>query len=267
MKSKKLYIFTIIVCSLLISTCIYNIFTFINDRKNTLKLEEELKNINEENINNNENNSLFNPPSNEEDSYWNYIDLPFLQVDFSKLLLQNNETIAWIRVNGTSINYPIVQTNDNEYYLTHSFDKAKNTAGWIFLDYRNDINNLNYNNIVYGHARKDNIMFGTLKNVLTKDWYDNKNNHIIKISTPKENMIFQIFSTYTIPTESYYITTSFLNKDSFQKFLETISNTSIYDFNTSLNINDKILTLSTCKDNSKSRIVVHSKLIKRETRL
>ena len=68
----------------------------------------------------------------------------------------------------TNINYPVVQTNDNEYYLGRAFDKSKNDAGWVFMDYRNDVNNLSDNTIIYGHGRLDKTVFGSLKNALKK---------------------------------------------------------------------------------------------------
>ena len=71
-----------------------------------------------------------------------------------KLLKENQETVSWITVNGTNINYPVVQHSDNEYYLNHSFDGSENSAGWIFLDYRNNIENTEKNTIIYGHSRE-----------------------------------------------------------------------------------------------------------------
>ena len=109
-------------------------------------------------------------------------------------------------------------------------------------------------------------MFGSLPSLLDDKWFEDKSHHLIKISTTTSNMIWQIFSVYTIPKESYYITTHFKNNDEYQKFIDTIKNRSTIDFNTSLDINDKILTLSTCKDYQGNRIVVHAKLIKKENR-
>lgn len=83
------------------------------------------------------------------------------------------------------------------------------------------------------------------------------------MSTINENMIFLIFSVYTIKKESYYITTDFDSNDNFQKFLDTIYNRSKFNFETSIDTNDKILTLSTCLDNYDNRIVIHAKMIKK----
>ena len=83
-------------------------------------------------------------------------------------------------------------------------------------------------------------------------------------STPKSIMTFKIFSVYTIPKEGYYIKTYFSSNKYFKEFLETIMKRSIYNFNTDVNTSDKILTLSTCKDNFGKRVVVHAKLLKKE---
>ena len=66
-------------------------------------------------------------------------NLEFMTIDFNELLSMNSDTVAYLKVDGTNINYPVVQTNNNDYYLTHSFDHSENDSGWIFLDYRNNI--------------------------------------------------------------------------------------------------------------------------------
>ena len=87
-----------------------------------------------------------------------------LEVDFNELLKKNPDTVGWIEVKGTNINYPIVQTTDNSYYLTLMLLMAlKNEAGWVFMDYRNDPVNFNQNTILYAHSRLTGSMFGSLK--------------------------------------------------------------------------------------------------------
>ena len=199
--------------------------------------------------------------------YWDYIYMPLIDVDFNELKALNSDTVGWIKVEGTIINYPFVQSKDNNYYLRRSYDKTYNTGGWIFLDYRNKINNLGKNNIIYGHDRKDDSMFGSLSNVYTKSWQNNKNNHIIKISTPTENTMWQIFSIYHLPATSDYIKTDFKSDEDFQNFINLISSRTMFNFGTKATVNDKILTLSTCYGSAgKERTVVHAKLIKRETK-
>ena len=103
-------------------------------------------------------------------------------------------------------------------------------------------------------------MFGSMRNVIKPNWYNNKNNHIIKISTTNNNQLWQVFSTYTIEPESYYITTRFADDESYDKFLNTIQSRSVYNYDVKVSTKDKILTLSSCYDHTK-RVVLHAKLI------
>ena len=179
-------------------------------------------------------------------------------IDFDYLLKQNKDTIGWITVNNTNIDYPIVQTKNNKYYLNHAFDKKYTDAGWIFMDYRNDFLN-DQNTIIYGHDRKDNSMFGTLKNTLKKDWYNDKTNHIITIYTKDNIYNFQVFSTYHIKTEDYYVTPNF-TKEEYKKFLKTILKRSTHNYKVKLDENNKILTLSTCYTKNE-KLVLHAVLV------
>jgi len=208
--------------------------------------------------------SFVNPPLEEDNLYWKYIKTPLLEVDLSDLKKINSETMGWIQVLGTNINYPFVQHNDNEYYLNHSFKRKKNGAGWVFLDSRNNIEKLDKNTIIYAHGRIDSIMFGTLKNITKSSWYKNKDNHIIRLSTEKHNTLWQVFSVYHIKTTSDYIVNNFNNDSSYDNFLKLIKERSIYKFDVDLNSNDNVLTLSTCYSKSE-RVVMHAKLIKQES--
>lgn len=201
----------------------------------------------------------------EDNPYWDYIKMNLISVNFDDLLKINNETKGWIQVNGTNINYPFVQTSNNDYYLTHSYDKSYNQAGWVFMDYRNDTVNYDKNTILYAHGMNNKTMFGSLRNILSSSWYNNTNNHIIKLSTPTENTLWQVFSVYHIETTNDYIQTEFASDEEYQTFLDILKGRSAVTFDTSLNTTDKILTLSTCY-NKTDKVVMHAKLIKREAR-
>ena len=201
----------------------------------------------------------------EDNPYWDFIKVNLIDVDFSELLKTNKDTKGWIQIEGTNINYPFVQTDNNSYYLTHSFNKSYNEAGWVFMDYRNDIKNFDKNTIIYAHGRWDNTMFGTLKNVFKNNWLDNPSNFIIKLSTPYENTLWQVFSVYKIKTTDDYINVYFKNNDEYKEFLDMISNRSMHDFNTPVTTDDDILTLSTCYNESE-KVVLHAKLIKKEVK-
>lgn len=245
----------------------YKVYSWYNDNKEVDNISDDvLKNTKVKEKKDNNNTENVNPPEDISNDYWDYIKMNLLEVDFNELLKKNPDTVGWIEVKGTNINYPIVQTTDNSYYLTHAFDKTKNEAGWVFMDYRNDAVNFNQNTILYAHSRLTGSMFGSLKNILESSWYTNKNNHIIRLSTPTENTMWQVFSVYTIPKESYYITPNFNSNEAYQEFLNTMKSRSEVEFSAEVNTNDKILTLSTCKDNFGNRVVMHAKLIKKELR-
>lgn len=180
-------------------------------------------------------------------------------VEFEKLKDKNPDIFAWIKVKGTSIEYPIVQTKDNLYYLTHSLDKNYNSAGWIFADYRNKIDGTDKNLVIYGHNRRDGSMFGTLKDVLKKEWYDTSENQYITFETEDKTEIYQVFSVYQIKAEDYYIKTDFNNDKEFEDFINTIKSRSIKDFKNEVTKADNIITLSTCGNDNRYRVVLHAK--------
>ena len=183
-------------------------------------------------------------------------------VNISELNKTNDDIVGWIKVWGTDIEMPVVQTNDNEYYLTHSLDKSYNSAGWAFVDFSNKLDGTDKNIVIYGHNRRDNSIFGTLKNILDEDWYSNKDNLYIPFIQEKDGTIYEVFSVYEIENEEYYIQTSF-NNEEFKSFINVIKNRSIKDFNIDVSENDQILTLSSCADDSKYRVVLHAKKIKK----
>lgn len=267
-KKKGSILSFIVIMIFLCTTCFsaYKIALWLIDNKKTSDSIKNIENnVEVKEIEDNNNTEIISKEDDKDNPYWYYITFPLIDVDINKLRSENSDTVGWINVNNTNINYPFVQTNNNDYYLNHSFNKDYNEAGWIFLDYRNNNSFSSKNNIIYGHSRLDKSMFGTLNKVLKPEWYSNKDNHIIRISLENENTLWQIFSVYKIKEESYYITTDFTTTDSYLDFLKTIQERSLYNFNTNLNESDKILTLSTCYSDTE-RTVIHARLIKRETK-
>ena len=184
-----------------------------------------------------------------------------LKVDFNELKKINPDTIAYIKINNTNIDYPVVKYNDNEYYLNHNFEKNVNSGGWVFADYKNKFDETDRNIIIYGHNMKNKTMFGTLSRALTSDFQNNKDNLFITLVTETNQYTYEIFSTYRIDNEEYYITTDFTSDSEYINFLSTVKKRSNKYYEVSLNEKDQILTLSTCANNNK-RIVVHAKMVK-----
>ncbi len=246
-KSKKIIIINII-CVILIGILIYSgikIYNWYKENQNSKKITDQIS-------------ETITIQQDENEEQKQYI------VDFNSLKEQNDETVAWIKVNNTNIEYPIVKTSNNSYYLTHSFDKSYNLAGWPFADYKNKFDGTDKNIVMYGHNRKDGSMFATLKGILSPEWYNNEENRNIIFNTENENGIYEVFSVYQIENEEYYIQTEFKTEDKFEKFIETIKKRSVKDFGVEVTSKDSILTLSTCANNNKYRVVLHAKKVLKE---
>lgn len=183
------------------------------------------------------------------------------KIDFDALKKSNSDTVGYIKVNNTNIDYVVVQSKDNNYYLNHNFNKEKNRAGWIFLDYRNKLDGSDKNTIIYGHNMKDGSMFETLSNVLQKWWYEDSNNYIVTFTTEEKTFMYQVFSTYDIKNEDYYIKTKFNSDNDYEKFLKTIKSRSNHDYGIELTKDDTILTLSSCLGAGEKRVVLHAKKV------
>ncbi|MGN1342889.1 MAG: class B sortase [Bacilli bacterium] len=204
---------------------------------------------------NNGNSTVYYP-----NDYWDYLSVPFMNVNFDELLAKNPDTVGWIKIDGTKVNYPVVQADDNDYYLSHAFNKSNNIAGWVFADYRVDFENFGKNTIIYGHNMNNKTMFGSVPSMLNSNYLNNSGNNYIKISTPTCNTVWKVFSIYTIEPEVYYLKTNFIT-ESFENFLNTIKGRSIYNFGIDVTPDDKILTLSTCDNTGTKRVAVHAKMI------
>ena len=198
---------------------------------------------------------------NEVNLFRKYGKLDINTVNFDEFKAINEQVVAWIMVDGTSVNYPIVQSDDNEYYLNHDITWGPRASGWPFMDFRNSKDLSDNNTIFYGHNLLNRTAFGSLGTVLTDKWYKNSN-HLIVVRTPEERHVYRIFSVYVIDfPDTYYLQTNFFSPEKYQDFLNTISLRSKFDFSVPVGSNDRIITLSTCSDDNKGRKVIHAKMI------
>lgn len=166
----------------------------------------------------------------------------------------NKDIKGHIYVPDTSIDYVFVQTSNNKYYLNHDLNKEYNKSGWIFADFRNKLDGSDKNIILYGHD----VMFSSLNNTLDEGW--KKKNKYIYLDIGDSKFTYQVFSSYEIPNEDYYLKTSFNND--FKEFTDTLKSRSFVNYDVDVSENDSILTLSTCAKLGKNRLVLHAKRIK-----
>ena len=258
---KTILLFFFVITLAVMAFCIIKIVFWVDDNKKTSELTNDINKNVTISTTNDEIIDIVDENAPADDPIWSYDSSLVKNVDLSKLYSINKETVGWIIVNNTKVNYPVVQHNDNDYYLNRSFDKKYNNAGWVFMDYRNKFSKMDKNTIIYAHGRIDNSMFGSLRKTLNKSWYGNPDNYIINFSTENYNSLWQIFSIYKIPTTSDYLQIDFYSDTEYLDWLNMLKDRSIYDFKTNVNNENKIITLSTCY-NDDEKLVVHAKLIK-----
>ncbi len=174
----------------------------------------------------------------------------------------NSDTVGWLNVPGTNIDYPIVKASDNDFYLYHNFNKKRDYNGWVFMNYVNSSILNDQNTIIFAHNRYySHIMFGNLSKIGKKDWYSNVKNNLITYSDLYTEGKWEVFAAYTTPVTDDYLKTNFDTKEEFQEFIKTVRDRSIFASDIEIGDDDKILTLSTCASND-SRFVVHAVLKK-----
>ena len=177
-----------------------------------------------------------------------------LTFDFQKLKSINQDTVGWIKINNTNIDYPIVQGKDNSYYLNHSFYKNNNINGWIFENSTNSPYFDDDNTIIFGHNTNANTMFSELRDI-----YKGKLGTDITIYIHLENTsyIYKVFSIYLSNPKDTTSITTYLN----EYIIQNMKSNSKISFPVEVNNEDKILTLSTCNNVTSDRLIMHAKQV------
>ena len=188
--------------------------------------------------------------------------------EYKNLLIKNKKLIGWVKIDDTYIDYPVVQTYDNEYYLDHNFNQEYDKNGSIFLDKDCDIEKPSTNLIIYGHHMKSGAMFGSL-NKYEKETYYNEHPYI-QFDTIYEKGVYQVMYVFRSRVykedEIVFKYYQFIDAGSEQEFLSNMKEMekmSLYDTGVTASYGDQLLTLSTCDYQEKNgRFVVVAKKIK-----
>ena len=184
------------------------------------------------------------------------------QVDFDGLKAVNPDVVAWIVIPGLDVSYPVVQGEDNAYYLHHLFTGEANSSGSIFVDCHNQPDFMDQNTIIYGHNMKNGSMFGTLDAYQDAAFWED--NPCFSIYVPGMFYEYRIFSCYAGKAGGTAYTYEFPEADDFKGFLEDIIGYAGYQTGVTVTEKDQVVTLSTCVNSSRSyRYIVHGKLEQR----
>lgn len=171
---------------------------------------------------------------------------------------ENPEVIGWIKFDNLELSYPIMQGEDNDYYLNHTFSGEENSSGSIFLEATNTSDFNDSHTIIYGHNMKNQSMFGALKNYKTEDFYSG--NEYFTIYTLDRVYRYQIFAYYDIPVNSEIYRVNFAPDEEFQQILDNMCRRSYENTEVRADCTDKVVTLSTCSTKG-NRFVVNAKRI------
>ncbi len=186
-----------------------------------------------------------------------------ITIDFAALTAASSDVVGWLYCEGTAINYPIVQSEDNAYYLHRLFDGTYNSGGSLFLDYRNSFDFTDSNSVVYGHNMKDGSMFGTLVNYKDAEYFTE--HPVMYLLTPDKDYKIEIFAGCVTDYKSEAYTKNFETEAEAEEFIQAAYATSTFTSGVEVTAADKIITLSTCSyEFDNARYVIFGKLTELE---
>ena len=194
-------------------------------------------------------------------------DMPEILDEYKTLFEKNKKLIGWLKIDDTIIDYPVMQTSDNKYYLEHNFNQEYDKNGSLFLDCSCSVYPRSTNLIIYGHHMKSGQMFGQLQKYAKESYYEKHKE--IQFDTIYEKGTYEIMYVFRSQVYNeddlvfkYY---QFINANSgteFQSYMEEMKKLSLYDTGVTAGYGDSLLTLSTCDNSQKDgRFVVVAKKI------
>ena len=195
------------------------------------------------------------------------VRLPDILPEYETLYNKNKKLIGWLKIDDTNIDYPVMQTSDNTYYLDHNYNQEYDKNGSIFLDYNCSVYPRSTNMIVYGHHMKSGNMFGNLQKY-AKESYGKKHS-VITFDTIYEKAQYQVMYVFRSQVYNeddivfkYYQFIEANSETEFNSYMQEMSELSLYDTGVTAEFGDSLLTLSTC-DSSQTdgRFVVVAKRI------
>lgn len=187
--------------------------------------------------------------------------------EYKNLLLTNRKLIGWVKIEGTYIDYPVMQTTDNEYYLDHNLNQEYDKNGTIFMDKDCDVLKPSTNYILYGHHMKNGRMFGQLDKYQKESYYEE--HPYISFDTIYEKGTYQVMYVFrsrvykeTEITFKYYQFIDANSAQEFDSYMKEMAGMSLYDTGVTAEYGDQLLTLSTCDyQETDGRFVVVAKKV------
>ena len=182
-------------------------------------------------------------------------------IDFASLKAVNEDVFGWIQIYGTQVDYPLLDADDNQYYLKRTYDHRRSAYGSIFLEPSNSAKMNDKHIIIYGHNMVNRAMFGSLISYKSQSYADGHNT--ITICMPGQDLTYRIFSAYTANVDSPTYRLNFKDENSFDKMIQHMKENSVIYSDITPKEGDQILTLSTCTPagHKNYRFVVNAVLV------
>lgn len=246
--------------------CLFAFVDYFGEYRTQVNIRDGLKEqiISTDGMNDNQYNEAW------KDLYAKFPNMNFptgMKADYAYLYAANQDFVGWLKIENTSLDIQVVQSNDNDYYLKRDFYKNSNRYGCPFMDYKNNTKELDDNTLIYGHHMSDGSLFANLDGFKTLEGY--KKSPIISFSTLYQDYQFKVFAVF-ISTSSpstdngfNYMITDFASDEKFNSFINEVRLRSIINTNVTVNANDKIITLATCSHEfDDARLVVMGRLVR-----
>lgn len=224
----------IIVCLSIIG---YKYYNYNKDDKLNSEIQDLQPVINE--ASDSDNNSSGENDGQDQSKYGDYVN----SANEEQLKSINSDYKMWIQIENTNINYPVVQSSDNDYYLKHNFRKESNISGTVFIESANDIDN-DKNIILYGHNMRNGTMFNNITNYKEESFFNEDN----KINIIMNNTLYEyeVFSVYVKNVSEVNLAIGFANEDEFINYAYNESEESLYKKDVDFSAEDNLITLVTC---------------------
>jgi sortase B len=188
------------------------------------------------------------------------VEVPFVY-DHKQLLSINPDGIGYLYIPSINIRLPMVQSDDNDFYLTHTFNKATNSSGCLFEDYRITDGLSSTNVIIYGHNMKNGRMFGLLSRYESEDFYFTEGHDTFLIYTENVVRQYRIFSAYICDPLSDTYTFNFSTLSSLRSYAKKMKALSIYDTGVDIDETTQVVTLSTCTSDGSKRFIIQGTFV------
>lgn len=180
--------------------------------------------------------------------------------DYDKYKKLNSDVIGWLKVPNTRINYPVLQTKDNDYYIHRNAEKKSSKSGAVFMDFRNAREEEQRHIIIYGHNMRNGTMFHDLNSYKLKEFYDQ--NRTITLWWDGKETKWEVYAAFIVTTDIYFIHTKFGSGENFLDYMNTLKKMSKFSSDVKLKKTDQVLTLTTCTyEYDNARFVVQARRI------